>query len=113
MKMYLKLEIHVVCREFSAFKYIFIVFFLKLTSINGFSIHNIHMYLCGQVENTKWILFCSNICVKCAFSKISTGCPDQIGGNFKIKLFHNQNTCRKYKDSFGIVRNMAILYVFG
>ena len=23
---------------------------------NGFSKYNIHLYLCGQVENTKWIL---------------------------------------------------------
>ena len=41
-----------------------------------------------------------------------TGFPDQIGGNFKLILLHNQKTCRKCKDSFGIVRNWAIEYVF-
>ena len=41
-----------------------------------------------------------------------TGCPDQISGNFKIRLFNNQNTCIKYKDSFEIVQNMATKYVF-
>ena len=41
-----------------------------------------------------------------------TGCPDQIGRNFKITLFHNQKTNRKCKDSFGIVMNMALKYVF-
>ena len=40
-----------------------------------------------------------------------TGCPDQIGHNFKIALLNNQKTCRKCKDSFGIVRNSAIKYV--
>ena len=53
-----------------AFKYVFIVFFetnqmiihictseiLKLAFKTGFSVHNIHLYLCWQVENTKWIL---------------------------------------------------------
>ena len=39
---------------------------------------------------------------------VSTGCPDQIRRNFKITLLHNQKTCRKCKDSFGIMRNRAI-----
>ena len=41
-----------------------------------------------------------------------TGCPDQIGRNFET-ILHNQKVCRKYKDSFGIVRKRAIKYVFG
>ena len=41
-----------------------------------------------------------------------TGCPDQIGGNFKITLLHNQNIHRKCKDSFEIVKNRATKYVF-
>ena len=44
---------------------------------------------------------------------LNTGCPDQIGRNFKTTLLNNQNTCRKCEDSFGIVRNRAIIYVFG
>ena len=42
---------------------------------------------------------------------VYTGCPDQIGRNLKITLLHNQKTCRKCKDSFGIVGNRAIKYV--
>ena len=62
---YLKIEICVVCTE-----YVFIAFFetnqmiiyictseiLKTRVKNQFLLHNIHLYLCGQVENTKWIL---------------------------------------------------------
>ena len=50
----------------------------------------------------------------CLVSVVSTntGCPDQIGGNFKLILLHNQKTCRKCKASFRIVRNRAIKYVF-
>ena len=43
---------------------------------------------------------------------ICTGCPDQIGRNLKTTLLQNQKTYRKYKDSFGIVKNRAIIYVF-
>ena len=78
---YLKLEYCVVCREFLAFKYVFIVFFKqitwlfsfvhkkswKLTFTAGFSVQNIHFYLCGQVENTKWILCSRKIGVKCSY----------------------------------------------
>ena len=28
----------------------------KLAFNTGFSVHNIHLYFCSQVENTKWIL---------------------------------------------------------
>ena len=42
-----------------------------------------------------------------------TGCPDKIDRNLKLRLLHKQNTCRKCKDSFGIVRNGAINYVLG
>ena len=43
----------------------------------------------------------------------NTGCPDQIGRNFKRTLLHNQKTCRKCKESFGIMRNRAIKYDLG
>ena len=81
MNVYLKLEIRVVCREFLAFKYLITDFFetnqmiidifvhkksQKLAFKTGFSVHNIHLYLCGQVENTKWILRSRKIGVECA-----------------------------------------------
>ena len=67
---YSKLENRVVCRVFLVFKYVFIVFFakkqlliyictlkiLKIVFKTSLSVHNINMYLCGQVENTKLIL---------------------------------------------------------
>ena len=31
-----------------------------------------------------------------------TGCPDQIGGNFKMILLHNQKTYRKCAENKGI-----------
>ena len=74
-KYYLKLEIRVMCREFLALKYVFIFFskqirwlFIfvhrkswKLALKTGFSINNIHLYLCWQEENTKWILSCRKL----------------------------------------------------
>jgi hypothetical protein len=39
---------------------------LKTRVLNRFSVHNIHFYLCGQVENTNWIK-CSQKGVKCAY----------------------------------------------
>ena len=33
----------------------------------GFSVNNINLYLCGQVENTKWILCNPKIGSKCAY----------------------------------------------
>ena len=39
----------------------------KLAFKTGFSVHYIHLYLCGQVENTKWILCSRKIGVKCAY----------------------------------------------
>ena len=36
-----------------------------------------------------------------------TGCPDQIGRNFKIRLLLSKKTCRKCKDSFRIVEAMC------
>ena len=56
-----------VCREFLAFKYVFIIFFRekrddylhqkswKLAFKISFSVHNIHLYLCWHVENTKCV----------------------------------------------------------
>ena len=32
----------------------------------GFSVNNIHLYLFGQVENTKWMLYSRKIGVNCA-----------------------------------------------
>ena len=65
--MYLKLEICFVCREFIVFKYVFIVLFKtnqmiiciwhqkfwELAFKTCFLVHNIHLYLCWQVVNTK------------------------------------------------------------
>ena len=57
-------------KKYLVFKYVLIVFFRNKSVIyicaseilkafkTGFSIHNIHLYLCWQVENTKWILCC-------------------------------------------------------
>ena len=42
-----------------------------------------------------------------------TGWTDQICGILKITLLNNQMTCRKCKDSFGIVRNRATKYALG
>ena len=74
---YLKLEIRVACREFLAFKYVVIVYFetkqmiiyictLKILKTRV-SVRNIRLYLCWQVEDTKWILCCRKIGVKCAY----------------------------------------------
>ena len=41
------------------------------------------------------------------FSYIILGVQIKLAVN-KITLLQNQKTCRKYKDGFGIVRNMAI-----
>ena len=38
---------------------------LKLAFKTGFLVQNINLYLCGQVENTKWILGSRKIVVKC------------------------------------------------
>ena len=71
-----KARMCVVCREILASKYIFIVFFKNksddylflyirnLAFKNGFPVNNIHLYLCGQVDNTKWILCSRKIGVK-------------------------------------------------
>ena len=41
---------------------------LKTRVKTGFLVHNIHLYLSGQVENTKWILCSRKIGgVKCAY----------------------------------------------
>ena len=68
--------------NFLAFKYVFLVFFSKqciwlfifvhqkswkFAFKTSFSVYNIHFYLCGQVENTKWILCNWKIGVKCAY----------------------------------------------
>ena len=65
---YLKLEIRVVWREFIAFEYIFIIIFktnqiliyifvnqifFNPTFKTGFLVHNNHLNLSGQVENSK------------------------------------------------------------
>ena len=66
------LEIRVVCSELLAFKYVFIVFlnnsddclWLQLRNLENSRLklvfrclHNIHLYLCGQVENIECILY--------------------------------------------------------
>ena len=40
---------------------------LKLAIKTSFSVHKIQLYLCGQVENTQWILCCQKIGVKCTY----------------------------------------------
>ena len=62
--MHLKLEIRVVCREFLAVKYEFIILFEKTQIIIYFCTSEI---LCGQVENAKWILCKLKIGVKCVY----------------------------------------------
>ena len=73
--MYSKIDVCVVCRVF-AFKYI--LFFYRIQIIIYictseilktvfFLVHNIHLYLCVQVENTKWILCSQKICDKCEY----------------------------------------------
>ena len=76
---YLKLKIRVACREFLAFEYVDIVFFQNKTDDylylcirnlafkTGFSVNNINLYLCWQVDDTKWILCCQKIGVKYAY----------------------------------------------
>ena len=81
-KYYLKLDICVVCRKLLTFEYVFIVFvrnksedylYLYIRNLENsrlepfFSVHNIHLYLCWQVEDTKWILCCRKTDVKCAY----------------------------------------------
>ena len=39
----------------------------KLAFKTGFSVHNIHLYLCWQVEDTKWILCYRKIGVESAY----------------------------------------------
>ena len=83
--MYLKLEICVVCKEFLVFEYLYIIFFrnksddyffictsdiLKLVFKTSFSVLNIHLYLCGQVENID-IVLSKNDVFRCAVFKIS------------------------------------------
>ena len=73
---YLKLEICVVCREFQPLDmYLcffetklddYLVFFIRNLETRvqtGFSVYTIYMYLCGQVEITKWVLCSRKICV--------------------------------------------------
>ena len=40
---------------------------LKLAFKTGFSIHNNHLNLCGQVEHSKWMFCIQNTAVKCGF----------------------------------------------
>ena len=49
--------------------YIFKSEILKTRVKTGFSVYNINLYLCGRVENTKWILCSCKIGVKCAYLK--------------------------------------------
>ena len=42
-----------------------------------------------------------------------TGCPDQIVRSVDLILLPNQKTCRKCKDSFGIVRTRATKHALG
>ena len=58
---YLKLEISVACRN------------LENSRLKPFfSLHNIHLYLCWQVGNTKWILCCQKIGVNSAYLRFLT-----------------------------------------
>ena len=78
--MYLKPKIRVVCTEFLTFKYVFIrwlFIFLqqkswKLSFKTSYLVHNIHLYLCGHEENTKWILCSREIGVKYAYLRFLT-----------------------------------------
>ena len=40
---------------------------LKTRVLNRFLVHNIHLYLCRQVEDAKWILCYRKTDVKCMF----------------------------------------------
>ena len=65
---YLKLEIHVVCREFVAFKYVVIVFFkTKPMIISIFTseiLKTVLLFICICVDREKSILCCRKIGVK-------------------------------------------------
>ena len=54
------------------------------------------------------ILIINIVETPCIISYLFTGYPDQIGRNFKMVSLHNQKTYRKFKYSFGIVRNRTI-----
>ena len=73
-KYYLKLEICVVCREFLAFKYVFIFFsrnksdnylYLYFRNIKNSRLKLVFRYTISicMVENTKWILCCRKIVI--------------------------------------------------
>ena len=69
-------------------------FFEKFAFKTGFSVHNINLYLCWQLDDTKWILCCRKIGVKCAGFKISGVQNLSIGSDliflfgYVHKLFH-------------------------
>ena len=68
---YIKLKIRVVFRELLVVKCLFNVFskqikYWKLVLKTVFSVHNIHYYLYGHVEITKWIFWSKKIGVKSA-----------------------------------------------
>ena len=87
------------------------IFFLSLSlSLSSYFFLTLCLLLFVHLSPSLFTLFPLLSFFSFSYLKItcSTGCPDQIGRNFKIRLFNNQNTCIKYKDSFGIVRNRAI-----
>ena len=86
------LRLKIACWEFFSLKYIFLSFskqmrwlFMfvhqkswKLTFKTGLSVHNIHLNLCGQVENSKWILCSRKTGVKYIYIKIYDVCTNNI-----------------------------------
>ena len=61
------------CREFLALEYVFIIYRLFRNQSDDYlyfiirKLHNIHLYLCWQLENAKLILCNRKIGVKCAY----------------------------------------------
>ena len=44
----------------------------------GFSVHNYHLNLVGQVENYKWLLFNQKIVIKCGYLRFFIYKPNKI-----------------------------------
>ena len=68
----------------------------------GFLVRNIHLYLCWQVEDTKWILCCRKTDVKCAYLRFLM---------YKYTFSYNKIP-KKYFNDIGtqlIVRNRLLV----
>ena len=89
------------CREFLAFKYVFIVFskqnmWLSIfvyqkswkLALTSFSVHNIHFYLWWQVEYTQGILCYRKIGVKCAYLRFLINKIFCIPESFNTNISH-------------------------